>query len=398
MDNYRVQFEHNIASADCQWDAAMSGTGRNSIRHGGFHMYTMNSDFFDGFAAMFSKDEVIVVGKHFPLGSFTVEFLNFDSGVLRKIDKLASALRETMTIFLSARDAGSAAEAQQILDELWACLLQLPVYKLFAQSSNLHHNLINYLREHPEETDDMIMPGTERNRTYVKWLQRLERFAASIETFARNTDFFAEWYLSDISERTPAAYASAFGRYQRDARNVFEMELTDAKETGSIEPVEHVEIEFPTRISFVSVRDSADESKLILAEKMVFDELSAFLYTDLYRGMITGHIPRKCDNCRRYFLLDSGYDIRYCTKKAPNENGKTCRQVGAHRKEKEKIGSNFVRGEYAKVYNRLKQRKNRGSISVDEWNAAVSQALKLRDKGLRGKIGNAELRRRFGEF
>jgi len=361
-------------------------------------MYSMNSDFFDGFVAIFSGGEVVVGGKHFPLGSFAVELLNFDGGVLRKIDALASELLEAMTIFISARDATSAAEAQQILDALWSRFLQLPVYRLFAQSSNRHYNLLSFLREHPEETDDMVALGTERNRMYVQWLQRLARFAESIKTFIRNTGFFVEWYLADISERTPAAYAAAFGRYQRDARNAFEMALEDAKETGSIEPVEHVEIEFPTRVSFVSVRDSADENRLVLAEKMVFDELSAFLYTDLYRGMIAGHIPRKCDNCGRYFLLDSGYDIRYCTEIAPRETSRTCRQVGAHRKEKEKIGSDFVRREYAKVYNRLKQRKNRGKISVDEWNAAVAHALELRDKGMRGGIGNAELRRLFGEF
>lgn len=118
-----------------------------------------------------------------------------------------------MTIFLSARDATSAAEVQRILDEVWACLSQLPVYRLFAQSSNSHRNLLGYLREHADETDDMITLGTERNRAHAQWLQRLERFVDSVETFVRNTDFFVEWYLAGISERTPATYAAAFGRY-----------------------------------------------------------------------------------------------------------------------------------------------------------------------------------------
>jgi hypothetical protein len=139
----------------------------------------------------------------------------------------------------------------------------------------------------------------------------------------------------------------------------FELELEEKEETGSIEPVEHVGIEFPTRVSFVSVQNG---NKIVLAEKMVFDALSSFLYTDLYHGMAVGHIPRRCDSCGRYFLLSSGYDIRYCMSIAPSENDRSCRQVGAHRREKEKIGSDFVRREYSKLYNRLKQRKNRGRI------------------------------------
>ena len=141
-----------------------------------------------------------------------------------------------------------------------------------------------------------------------------------------------------------------------------------------------------------------DGDRIVLAERMVFDELSSFLYTDLYRGMAVGHIPRRCDNCGRYFLLSSGYDIRYCMNTAPGETSKTCRQVGAHRKEKEKIGADFARREYWKLYNRLKQRKNRGSISVDEWNRLIAQALDIKERALRGEMGEVELKKRFAEF
>ena len=355
-------------------------------------MYEMNSDFFDGFAAMFSEDEVIINEEHFPLGSFAVMALNLDRGILREIERQVPVLKEAMIIFLSARDAASAAEAQEVLDALWVCLMQLPVYRLFVESDMSHHHLLQYLREHSEETNDMVTSGTERHLTYVQWIEKLERFTESIEVFIRNTTFFVEEYLESSIARTPDAYAAAFGRYQRDARMAFEIELEEKEETGSIEPVEHIEIEFSTRVSFVSVQDG---DKIVLAEKMVFDELSSFLYTDLYRGMAAGHIPRRCDNCGRYFLLSSGYDIRYCMSIAPDETSRTCRQVGAHRKEKEKIGSDFVRREYAKLYNRLKQRKNRGTISVDEWNQLIAQAQEIKEQALRGEMDVEELKMKY---
>ena len=358
-------------------------------------MYTISDDFFDGFPAMFSKDEVIIDEEHFLLGSFAMEALNLGTGILREIERQVPVLEEAMIVFLSARDAVSAAEAQEVLDELWESLMQLPVYHLFVEPDMSHHHLLQYLREHPEETDDMVTSGTERNHAYTQWIKKLESFTTAIETFIRNTTFFVEEYLESSIARTPEVYAAAFGHHQHDARMAFEIELEEKEETGSIEPVEHVEIEFPTRVSFVSVQEG---NKIVLAEKMIFDKLSSFLYTDLYRGLAVGHIPRRCDNCGRYFLLSNGYDIRYCTNLAPGETSRTCRQVGAHRKEKEKIGSDFVRREYAKIYNRLKQRKNRSTISVNEWNRLIAQAQEIKEQALRGEMDEAGLKKWFGEF
>ena len=46
----------------------------------------------------------------------------------------------------------------------------------------------------------------------------------------------------------------------------------------------------------------------------------------------------------------------------------------------------------------MKVRKQRGKISVDEWNAAVAEAQELLDRSERGELTDEELRRRFEEF
>ena len=88
----------------------------------------------------------------------------------------------------------------------------------------------------------------------------------------------------------------------------------------------------------------------------------------------------------------SGYNICYCTNLAPGETKRTCRDVGAHKKEARKEGKTPVRLEYDKVYNRLKTRRARGKISVDEWNAAVALAIKYKEKAEAGEITDFELR------
>jgi len=118
---------------------------------------------------------------------------------------------------------------------------------------------------------------------------------------------------------------------------------------------------------------------------------------DFFRGLAKGNAPRRCHNCGRFFLLTVGYDICYCNNIAPGELTRTCRRIGAHIKEAEKIKARSpVQREYAKAYNRLKTRKSRGKISTDEWNASVAKAMEIRGMAKRGEIDDAEMSARFG--
>ena len=126
--------------------------------------------------------------------------------------------------------------------------------------------------------------------------------------------------------------------------------------------------------------------------------LDSFLYMYLRKGLAAGNAPRKCRHCGKYFLAIGAYNTLYCDRIAPGEKEKTCRQVGAHVKEKEKIGTDRVQAEYKKVYNRLKTRKNRGMISVDQWNRQVAEIQDLKQLACEHKITDAEYQRRLSEF
>ena len=95
-------------------------------------------------------------------------------------------------------------------------------------------------------------------------------------------------------------------------------------------------------------------------------------------------------------MLTSGYDIRYCNNIAPGETERTCRKVGAHRKEsRNKEEYTPAQKEYQRTYNRLKVRKQRKKISEDEWNATVAQAQDLVAQSERGELTDDELVQRL---
>lgn len=185
----------------------------------------------------------------------------------------------------------------------------------------------------------------EVDRTILRELERL-------------IPIFQKEFTTFLSARDPSSAALAFGKYRYEATLNYQMEMEEREDDKSLPEPELPQFLFPLQVSFKAETDTS--GKWGFAEQIEFEELSSFLHYDLCHGMAAGNIPRRCECCGHYFLAMGAYDTRYCMRIAPGETVKTCRQVGAHRKEKQRNGTEFVRKEYQKVYNRLRGRKNRG--------------------------------------
>lgn len=355
--------------------------------------YVMTSSFLDGFKASFTKKECILAEKHYPLGYFAVEYLEVDRTLLRELERLVPIFQEEFTVFLSARDPSSAALAQQALNAVWDVLVQMPVYQHLDAHSGSVCRLLREMKKLPDIVDEMLTPGTDHSETLHEWLRRLTTLPEAVWDFILSTEKMLMQYFGDLPARKPENYALAFGKYRYEATLNYQMEMDEREDDNSMPEPELPQFLFPLQISFKAVTDAS--GKWGLAEQIEFEELSSFLHYDLCRGMAAGNIPRRCECCGHYFLAMGAYDTRYCMRVAPGEALKTCRQVGAHRKEKQRNGTEFVRKEYQKVYNRLRGRKNRGVISVDEWNRQVAEAQELKAQAIAGNIDDAELKRQF---
>ena len=355
--------------------------------------YVMTGSFLDGFKVSFTKKESILAEKHYPLGYFAVEFLKVDRTLLRELERLVPIFQEEFTVFLSARDPSSAALVQQALNAVWDVLIQLPVYRHLEEHSGSVRRLFWDMKGSPELVDVMLTPGTDRGEMLHEWLRRLETLPGSIWDFILSTEKMLMRYYGDLPARKPENYALAFGKYRYETTLNYQMEMEEREDDNSMPEPELPQFSFPLQISLKAVTDAS--GKWSFAEQIEFEELSSFLHYDLCRGMAAGNIPRRCECCGHYFLAMGAYDTRYCMRIAPGETIKTCRQVGAYREEKQRNGTEFVRKEYQKVYNRLRGRKNRGIISVDEWNRQVAEAQELKAQAIAGNIEDADLKRQF---
>lgn len=350
-------------------------------------MYYMNHDAVDCFTADFTAKDSIVGGRHYPLGYFAAEALERVRSHTGDIRRRTAQFKEDFQVFLAARETSSAAVAHHSLRVLWLELEKLPVYDLLLTGDRRAQALIPYLRRHSEETDDMLTPGTQRNAAYEKWIAKLDGLAAELDDFVRNTEWMLEEYFDKLRRRRVEHYARAFGDYRHDVDTAIQCAEESGEEDLTVD-LSSLQFNYPVNISFVPSMDP-ETRKLTLAEQITFESLGSFLYMDLYKGMAAGNLPRRCQRCRKWFLAVGGYNTVYCDRVVPGTDRKTCRDVGAHEKEKAE-NQKAARKEYYRVYNRLKARKQRGKITTDEWNRQVVRAQELREKFEKRKLGEKE--------
>jgi uncharacterized short protein YbdD (DUF466 family) len=130
-----------------------------------------------------------------------------------------------------------------------------------------------------------------------------------------------------------------------------------------------------------------------LCEAYEFGSLGAFLYVDFFHGLWLNHIPKRCDNCGRFFLIAGGKYNNYCERMLKDNPDKTCRDVGARRKYGEKCKDDPVWLAYIRAYKTHYARymkKKMTNTQFEEWSR---KAVEWRDAAAAGELPQAEYER-----
>ena len=348
----------------------------------------MAENTFDRFTVFFTGDTVFLDGTAFPLGQLTTDVLNLDSEVLTEIDRRVDDFMSAVWTLLQEKTDSAASSAQERLNAVWDLIFDLPVYRSLHLDTETARNLFPALLSDRTKWVETLAVDSEGHRMFEDFLSGLEYFSESLRNFRGQIQGMLDLYFEPLSRRSSEAYAEAYAAYFTDMTAAGELFFQEQEFSQS----------FPSQLCFVPMAHPTEAGKVLLAEKAEFSYLSHFLYTDFYRGLMTGNTPRCCHNCGRYFLLTAGYNTCYCNNVAPGETERTCRKVGAHRKANHPTGLSPAGVEYRKVYNRLKARKQRRKISTDEWNATLVQAQEVLDMAERGELSYREMRERFRAF
>ena len=344
-------------------------------------------DAVDDFTVIFHGDRVFVREQEYPVGQCVVDILNLEEEVLDGIDQgMKDFYHAVRNVWLEDTEE-SVYQAQEKLRDVWTLVSALPVYRDLAidwsqpikQNALLLEKLWSRLRQIPPEGQAEV----------DEHLRTITGAGELLRIFRKQIALMLEGYFEPLDRRNPEAYA--VGMFQ------FYSDMVTAELVG--QDTYELDHSFPLKVRFVPMVSPSDGEKIILAEQARFSSLLDFLEVEFFRGLAVGNAPRRCRNCGKYFLLTEGYNTCYCNNIAPGETERTCRKVGAHRKEaRDRAGRTPAQVEYDRAYNRLKQRKNRKKISLDEWNAAVAKAQELLAQSGRGELTDEELKRKLAEL
>ena len=343
---------------------------------------------YDQFTVFFHEDHVFIGGKEYPIGQCCVDMVNLDESVLKGIDQRVWKFIPAAQALLTEKTDSAAALAQEKLNAVWDIVFSLPVYRDLKMDEACNYYAFQRLMADKEKWVQVQDPASDGYFSYQGMLAGLACFTDDLRRFRQQITVMAERYFEPLKLRDSGAYADAYSQFYA------QMLLIGAQ-------VFHEDFDqsFPMEVNFVPMMDRTEKDTMFIAEKATFTSLTDFLRTEFYRGLAKGTAPRRCHNCGKYFLLPAGYNACYCNNIAPGETMYTCRKVGAHRKEaRGKANRTPAQKEYARTYNRLKTRKQRGKISKDEWNAAVAKAQELVAQSERGELTDEELKNKLAEL
>lgn len=343
---------------------------------------------YDQFTVFFYGNHVFVGGKEYPIGQCCVDIANLDIAVLFEIERRVKLCISAASDLLTEKTDSAAALAQERMNAVWDIVFTLPVYRDLNMDEDVNYHTFQRLMADNDKWEQVQEPTSESYSIYQQMLSELSYFAGNLHRFQKQIVGMSERYFEPLKQRNSAAYA--------DAYSVFYYHMFSI---GAYYYHEDFDQKFPMEVSFVPMMHPTEKGATIIAEEVVFRSLTDFLRTEFYRGLALGNAPRRCHNCGRYFLLTSGYNTCYCNNIAPGETKRTCRKVGAHRKEAQgKEHRTPAQKEYDRTYNRLKTRKQRGKISTDEWNTAVANAQELVALSERGELTDKELTQKLKEL
>ena len=342
---------------------------------------------YDQFTVFFYDNHVFIGGKEYPVGQCCVDMVNLDEAVLNEIDQRVAAFIPAAIALLNEKSDSAAALAQERLNAVWDIVFSLPVYRDLKMDEECNYHTFQRLMEDKEKWAQVQDPASEGYAIYQGMMAGLICFVDNLRRFRQQIIRMTERYFEPLNRRNSAAYADAYSCFYA------QMLLIGAQLH------EDFDQSFPMEVSFVPMMHRTEQDTMFIAEKAAFNSLTNFLRTEFYRGLAKGNAPRRCHNCGRYFLLTAGYNTCYCNNIAPGETKRTCRKVGAHRKEAQgKENRTPAQREYDRTYNRLKVRKQRGKISVGEWNVAVAKAQELVAQSERGELTDEVLKQKLGKL
>ena len=294
-----------------------------------------------------------------PYGAVLTEILNLD---IAPFQELLDQYRKTV----AEKDAEQAAQAFQAVTNGFA---SLPLYRLYWNDVQLFASM--------DVRELFVGEAQEAFREYVMQDDTLPRFMQEQLDAIRLIQERYVWFLEGIFAGKP--FEKKKGQRKIPLAPMICSRGYEAFISG-VSLGENPETDAPPVKTQYRIRGEKENAEIV--EKMYFDRLLDFVYVEFMKGLQKGFVPKRCANCGRWFLQTPGATFAYCAGPAPEDPGKTCREIGAASSFKDKVANNEVWQVQQRAYKKYYARTMRKDMTKAEFEAWTRDAEQKRDAAL----------------
>ena len=312
------------------------------------------------------NNQIEVNEKPYSLGELSTEILNITPEVYHEWWPVFDSARKALEQYEETSDPELWHAAHQKYLELDAILSGYSALSLFCMQPPMREFIEGAMAKHPR-----IDLTSSEWMLCRKVYDRYDLVMSDISSFNITIHNFINQFSSHLIKLDASNYAAALNAFMYSPY-ADKYIANPARGTGLYLNSDTVVMRYHPRETF----PGSDEYKIY--EYYEVEYLQTLLKIDFYKALEAGYIIRRCEYCKRYFLLKKAYHTKYCDNPAPDNPKYTCAQLGYHSKGiKELAGNNPKAQSLRRCCQRIEKDHYRGIISDEDKELLLQTAKDL---------------------
>ncbi len=341
--------------------------------------YDMPQDRFFKFCFLSHKDRLYTAKANLKCGELTTAFLNISKDKLSQLLELTIQFNMFGDNAMAIKNAKIMTEFVNRIIELEKLLIDIPPYCYTDINPDIEKQRAERMKR-KSFYGKLYDTQSEEYAEYLKYKMFFSSIGIGLYVIYCCIEEISDKYFSRLDKRCESEYTLAWGAFN-------EYSTLTAELMNSIPYCNRLDISEAMDVSIGAsgMRNPENENECIIVDTCEFHNPYDAIRYDFFKAVQHSCASIRCRNCGRFFHVSERYISIYCNEKSPQKPNRTCRQIGAKNKHKEKAENNPILHTYNKARSKYYQHFMRGNISEDEYTKIRRYLEEKRDLAIRGK-------------
>ena len=341
--------------------------------------YDMPQDSFFKFCFLSHKDRLYTAKANLKCGELTTAFLNISKDKLSQLLELTVQFNMFVDNAMAIKNAKTMTEFMNRIIELEKLLIDIPPYCYADINSDKEKQRADKLK-HKSFYGKLYDTQSEEYAEYLKYKRFFSSIGIGLYVIYCCIEEISDKYFSRLDKRCESEYTLAWGAFNEHSTLTAEL-MNSIPYCNRLDISEAMDVS----IGASGMRNPENESECIIVDTCEFHNPYDAIRYDFFKAVQHSCASIRCRSCGRFFHVSERYISIYCNEKSPQKPNRTCRQIGAKNKHKEKAENNPILHTYNKARSKYYQHFMRGNISEDEYTKIRRYLEEKRDLAIRGK-------------